>query len=139
MKHSGEKRPMNTNCLKELVKRSFNALLENPSFDPSHFEEYFSKDYIQYVDGKTMDYVGLLEYAKTLKSRVEDIKISYEHLIAEGNKVCSIHIVEAVRDMQPIKMKIFSLFEFKNNKIIMCDELTHLVLGDVSDRNLGSV
>ena len=129
---------MNDNNLKELIQQSFYELLENPGFDPSRFEYYFSKDYIQHVDGKTMDYAGLLEHAKTLKSRVKNIKISYEHLIVEGNKVCSVHIVDAMRDNQPVKTKVFALFEFENNKIILCDELTYLMLGEESDRDLGA-
>ena len=113
-------------------------MLEKPGFDPSLFEHFFSREYTQYVDGKILDYTGLLEHAKTLKSRVKNIKVSYEHLIEEGNKVCSVHIVEAIRDNQPVKMKIIALFAFENDKIILCDELTYMLLGDESDRDLGS-
>ena len=129
---------MTATSLKKIIKSSFTELLEKPGFDPSLFENFFSREYIQYVDGKILDYTGLLEHAKTLKSRVKDIKVSYEHLIEEGNKVCSVHIVEAIRDNQPVKMKIIALFAFENDKIILCDELTYMLLGDESDRDLGS-
>ena len=129
---------MTHKSLKHIIKKSFNDLLESPGFHPSLFERYFSKDYIQHVDGKTLNYHGLLEHAKTLKAKVKNIKISFEHLIEEKNKVCSIHIVEATRDDSPIKMKVIALFEFKNDKIILCDELTYMLIGDEKDRDLGS-
>jgi len=129
---------MSTKSLKQIVKQSFTELLEKPGFCPSHVECFFSKNYIQYVDGKTLDYTSFLGHVETLKSTVKDIKVTYEHLVEEGNKLCSIHIVNATRDDQPVKMKVIALFEFENDKITLCDELTYMLQGEEADRDLGS-
>lgn len=123
---------------KKLIKKCFKELLEDEHATPEMFGKYFSEEYIQHVDGVTLDYQGLLAHAATLKSRVKNIKVELVHLVAEGDKVCSVHLVDSMRDNALVKMKVIALFQLKENKIILCDELTHMILGDEEDRNLGS-
>ena len=37
-----------------------------------------------------------------------------------------------------VKAKVIALFVIKDNKIVLCDELTHVIAGSSEDRDLGS-
>ena len=37
-----------------------------------------------------------------------------------------------------IRAKVIAVFEFKDQKLISCDELTHLIEGSNDDRDMGS-
>ena len=60
-------------------------------------------------------------------------------MVAESDKVATIHRVNAIKhDDSHIEVQVNAFFQIKNNKIIFCDELTYLIQGEKSDRDLGS-
>lgn len=128
-------------CLgkKELLVRIFKAIFEKDGFDEAEIHKYFHPDYTQYVDGKVLKFDDFVAHIKSLKSTVNQVKICFEHLIEDGNKVCSVHYPEAKKDNgMIIKAKVIAMFEFKGDQLILCDELTHLIEGDKEDKDLGS-
>ncbi|WP_157837436.1 hypothetical protein [Chryseobacterium sp. P1-3] len=42
--------------MKHFIQEVFSEVLENPVFDQILIEKYFSKEYIQYVDGTCLNY-----------------------------------------------------------------------------------
>lgn len=50
------------------------------------------------------------------------------------------HLVDAVKkNGQEVKVKVISYFEVENDKITLCDELTHVLTGIAEDQNIGSM
>ncbi|MDA0911127.1 MAG: nuclear transport factor 2 family protein, partial [Proteobacteria bacterium] len=114
-------------------------IFEKDGFDEADIHKYFHPDYTQYVDGKILKFDNFIAHIKALKSTVSQVKIHFEHLIEEGNKVCSVHYPEAEKiNGMIIKAKVIAMFEFKGDQLILCDELTHLIEGDKEDEDLGS-
>lgn len=125
--------------IKNFVKKALVDVVENMAVTKETYARYFSKKYIQYVDGKTLDYNKLINHMNAQKSILKSAKITFKHLIAEGNKVSSIHIIDAIKkDGGVIKAQVHAFFEVENNKIILCDELTFLISGSKGDVDIGS-
>lgn len=124
---------------KNLLKKIFADVFESPDFDFKVIQKHFHPDYTQCVDGKTLHFDQFVEHMKALKASIKEVKVSFEHLIAEDNSVCSIHYPEGVKSNgQRIKAKVIALFKFKDLQLIFCDELTQLIVGEKEDRDLGS-
>lgn len=124
---------------KALIKSSFSALFDKLEDNEEVVSQFFDKDYKQIVDGKELDYQGFIQHIKVLFSRLKSCRIEFEHIVAEGDKVCTIHYPIAVnKNGSAIKVQVNALFQIRDNKIILCHELTHLLEGEEKDRNLGS-
>jgi hypothetical protein len=53
--------------------------------------------------------------------------------------VFTIHVADVVKKIgNHVKIKVIAMFVIENGKIAKCDELTLLVKGDDSDKNLAS-
>ena len=125
--------------IKDFVKNALVDVVEDMATTEETYARYFSKKYIQYVDGKTLDYYKLISHMKAQKSILRSAKITFKHLIAEGNKVSSTHVVDAVKkNGGVIKAQVNALIELKDDKIILCDELTFLIEGSKGDEGIGS-
>lgn len=124
---------------KEFIKAAFVNLIENKNADEETCAKYFSKEYIQYVDGKILNYDHFVAHMKALMATIKSAKVTFKHIIAEGDKVTTIHRVNAVKhNGSQIEVQVNALFQIKDNKIILCDELTYLIQGEKSDKDLGS-
>jgi hypothetical protein len=125
--------------IKDFVKNALVDVVEDMAATEETYARYFSEKYIQYVDGKTLDYYKLISHMKAQKSILRSAKITFKHLIAEGNKVSSTHVVDAVKkNGGVIKAQVNALIELKDDKIVLCDELTFLIEGAKEDENIGS-
>lgn len=130
---------MTTTKIKQFIQETFLNVIENMNATEKTYAKYFSKDYIQYVDGKKLNYSDFVTHMKAQKSVMKSIKVTFKHIVAEGDKLATIHIVNGIKkDGSRIEAQVNALFQIKNNKIILCDELTHLIKGEKSDRDLGS-
>lgn len=124
---------------KDLLRKTFHCIFEAPDFNEDVIAQFFHQNYTQHVNGKTLDYQDFVKHIITLRNTLYDMKITFLHLIGEGNAVSSVHIAEGSKaDGQRIKAKVVAYFEFKNDKLILCDELTHLLEGKKEDQDLGA-
>ena len=124
---------------KLLIRKMFRDVLEKDSFDEAVIVRYFSPSYIQHADGKTLDFAGFVDHVRELKRIVTNLRFTFEHMLAEGDKVMDIHRVEGKkRSGGKIAVRLFSLWIIKDGKIVLCDELSHVVAGSPEDRDLGS-
>ena len=124
---------------KVLVRQMFRDVLERDKFDEPEVARYFSRSYQQKVDGKTLDFAGFVDHMRELKRTVTGLRVSFEQMVAEGNKVMEIHRVEAdKRTGGKMMARVISLWVIEDGKIVLCDELTHLEQGVAEDRDLGS-
>ena len=125
--------------MKHIIQQVFSTILENPVFDLSLIEKYFSKDYIQFVDHHQLNYEEFILHIKKLKEKVAEQKIDILNYAENGNIIFTHHIAKSIlKDGSIVVHKVLAEFTIEENKIIQCDELTLLLEGDFSSRNLGS-
>lgn len=124
--------------LKKIIENSFKVVTDMTATDED-YAQYISKDYVQYVDGETLNYEGFIDHMKAIKKSVKSIKILFHDMIVEGNKVATRHTAYAIKkDNTEIEVQVIAIFDIKDEKIISCNELTYMVKGEKSDRDLGS-
>lgn len=122
------------------LKNLFKAMYSDPTTDFTKLiPESYSPNYTQWVDGKTMGYQDILKHRLAQKKVISDIKITFEHMIAKGDKVFTVHWVNAKKkDGSEVIVKVIALFQIQNGKLISCDEMTYTIKGSKEDQDLGS-
>ncbi|ROS17724.1 hypothetical protein EDF65_2105 [Chryseobacterium nakagawai] len=129
----------NDTPMKHIIQQVFLNILENPVFDLSFIEKYFSKDYIQFVDHHQLNYEEFILHIKKLKEKVAEQKIEILNYAENGNVIFTHHLAKSVlKDGGIVLHKVLAEFTIEDKKIVKCDELTLLLEGDFSSRNLGS-
>ena len=130
---------MSTAETKAFIEEVFNNVLEDTNATERAYEKYFSKDYIQRVDGKVLNYSDFVKHMQAQKAVLKSLKITFKYIIVEGDKIATVHIVDGVKkDGGIIEAQVNAVFQIKNKKIILCDELTRMIKGAKSDADLGS-
>lgn len=121
------------------ITQMFKEVLESPEIDERVIQTYFSMDYIQIVDGHTLDYNRFVQHIRKLKEKVIEQKVTLENIAANQNTVFTKHrVTSKLRNHTTTIHKVLAEFTVKKGKIIQCDELTLLVKGDESEKSLGS-
>ena len=124
---------------KAFIRAMFRDVIERDGFDEQAVGRYFSPKYVQKVDGKTLDFAGFCDHLRALKGAVMNVRVGFEQMVAEGNKVMEIHHVDAdKRAGGKIATRVIALFVIEGGKVVLCDELTHLEEGVATDKDLGS-
>jgi len=124
---------------KALVERAFQEVFASDAFDEAAIVRYFSRQYVQKTDGRTLDFSGFVAHVRELKRTLKNVKITFERAIAEGSSVVSIHRAEAQKIAGgKIVIRVFALFVIEEGKIVLCDELTRPEQGGAEDRDLAS-
>ena len=124
---------------KQFIRNMFSAVIEDMDATEEIYANYFSAQYVQYVDRKRLDYRGFVTHMRNQKAAMASVKVSFKRIIAEVNEVCTIHLIDGVKKEGGIvRGQVNAYFQIENNKIILCDELTFLTHGEESDRGLGS-
>lgn len=131
--------PHNSTLMKHIIEQVFRDVLENPVFDLSCIEKYFSKDYVQWVDRHQLNYKEFILHIKKLKEKVAEQKIEILTYAENGNIIFTHHLAKSVlKDGNIVLHKVLAEFTIEENKIIKCDELTLLLEGIPHAGNLGS-
>lgn len=121
------------------IKRMFTNILETPSFDEELVQEYFTEDYIQNVDGSTLNRNEFEQHVKKLKSKTKTLHIEILNAAENEHTVFTKHLVNTVlKTGETVQLKVFAEFTFFGNKIKHCDELTILLKGNSNEKDLGS-
>jgi hypothetical protein len=125
---------------KSFIELVFKEVIEDLKADEEIISKYFSPSYIQHVDGQTLNYTDFVQHMMVQKTLLNDVKVTIERSIFEKEKICTVHRVDATKkDGSTIVVQVIAHFELENNKIVLCDELTHLLKGNSHDANIGSV
>lgn len=125
--------------MKHIIQEVFTNILENPVFDLSLIEQYFSKDYIQLVDHTQLSYEEFILHIKKLKEKLSGQKIDLINYAENGNIIFTHHMARSVlKDGSIVRHKVLAEFTIHEDKIIRCDELTLLLEGGQTEKNLGS-
>ena len=117
----------------------FRDMFESQSFDKRIIDRYFSPNYVQHADGTTLNFGGFVDHVREIKRTVAKLQVTFEQMVAEGNKVMEIHRVKGEkRDGSKFTVRLMSLWLIEDGKIVLCDELSHMEQGSPEDRELGS-
>lgn len=128
------------NETKKWLREVFTNVIEDLAATEQTIAKYFAEDYIQHVDGKTLHYQDFVAHMRTQKSLMKSIKVTFEHMLVEGEKINTVHRVHGVKkNGQEIEAKVIALLQIRDRKIILCDELTHLIKGEKSDKDLSHI
>ncbi|UKB77850.1 hypothetical protein [Chryseobacterium sp. MEBOG07] len=125
--------------MKHFIQQVFKEVLENPVFDELLIEKYFSKEYIQLVDHNQLNYEEFVLHIKKLKEKVAEQKMEIISHAENGNIIFTNHIAKStLKNGNKVSHKVLAEFTILDHKIIRCDELTLLVEGNHTEKNLGS-
>lgn len=125
--------------MKHFIQQVFKEVLENPVFDELLIEKYFSKEYIQLVDHNQLNYEEFVLHIKKLKEKVAEQKMEIISHAENGNIIFTNHVARSIlKDGSSASHKVLAEFTIQDHKIIRCDELTLLVEGNHTEKNLGS-
>ena len=122
---------------KKIVKKFLTYLITSESIDEKKLGSYLHPDYKQTVDGKILNKDDCIKHAVTVKGAVKNGQVYFEQLIAERNKVCSVHIAKGeTLDGNSIKFKVIAFFELKEDQLYLFDELTFMLEGNKKDEDI---
>ena len=125
---------------KELIREAFKQVFGSATFSEDVIAQYFTSNYQQWVDGRCLNFKDFVQHIKAQKARVEAVSIEFKSLIAEGNRVASVHLIDAVTVTgNPVKGRVMAVFTIENDKIAHCEELTFIEEAEDGDRDLGHV
>lgn len=131
-------RTLEAKALKKVIEASFKSATDMNAADDS-YALHHSKDYVQHVDGKVLNYEEYVTHKKAIKKTIKSLKVVFHDMLFEGNKVVTRHTAYAVKnDDKEIEVQVIAIFEIKGDKIIACDELTFMQKGERPDRDFGS-
>ena len=125
---------------KDLIRRVFQDIVGSREVDEVAIRQLFSAQYLQKVDGKTLDLAAFIAHMHAQKQHIATAQTEFLALAEEGNVVFSNHIVRAKKnDGSEIAVQVLAQFEFDaDGKIALCDELTRLLQGSDEDADIGS-
>lgn len=117
--------------------------LTDPAVPAAEVVAHFSPDYRQSVDGRLLDREGFARHVAALKADLSQGVVHFERVVAAGQQAASVHRAEVWRrDGRRARLKVVAFFEFEHAgpdaRVRRVEELTHLLEGDASDRDLGS-
>ncbi|MDR0228767.1 MAG: hypothetical protein LBI72_06865 [Flavobacteriaceae bacterium] len=123
-----------------LVTESLINTIEPADYNEKILKSYFSQNYIQCVDGKTLLFDEFCKHIKLLKQHTLRRKLIINTIISQDDTVFTNHTVQVLTSPNKLStIKVLAMFKVKDNKIISCDELTFLLEGDLKNKDLGSM
>jgi len=116
--------------LTTLIKTALRAIVEDMQATEETYSDYIHPDFRLLVDGKVLARDEFVAHMKTQKSILKSTTVYFDYIVAQNNNVATIHRVHAVKhDGGVIEAKVHAVFEIKDNKLYVCDELTHILQG----------
>lgn len=124
----------------EIFKRGIVDLVENMQADEKTIATYISPKYVQFVNGKKIDYQGFIRHMALQKQHIKSAKVKFIQVIAMNNVVSSIHEATVTKkDGSTSVIKVIGHMTYEGIKLIGVDELTSVVQGDSQDNKLSSI
>lgn len=124
---------------KEILQAMFLDVFSSPVYEEEKLREHFCPEYTQSVDGKTLNFEQFCQHIRVQKQVIKNLTVAFKTLVEDGDIVFSNHVARAeMLDGRTGEIHVIAEFRFKGDKILACDELTHMISGDPQDRDLGS-
>ncbi|PMS32628.1 SnoaL-like protein [Trinickia symbiotica] len=115
-----------------IIRRALKSLFEAYRGLDSEFVKYFSRDYVQWANGKITNFDQLIAHFDKLGETRPNRKIAFIDMVSEGDIVFDQHVVTAtLSDEDVIQVDVFAKWTVKNGLITRCEELTRQREGSV--------
>jgi hypothetical protein len=124
---------------KDWIREIFANVVEDMKADELVISKYFDPEYVQHADGKRLDYDDFVAHMKCQKSVLQNVQVTFAHILADGNKIATSHVVKGVKTSgEEIEAHVIAIFQSRSAKLVRCDELTRLTKGAAAHGDLGS-
>jgi hypothetical protein len=118
--------------LKEALQYGFNMKTQD-------YTKYISTSYIEHIDGKVFNFQQWLHHMSGIKDLMKSYTLTFDEIIAEGDQLAASYVVHATKkDGSKLDIRIIAIFKIKDGKMVYCDELTHVINGAATDKQIGS-
>lgn len=122
-----------------LVCQALDTVINRPGYDEAVLLQFFSPEYQQYVDGKTLSYQQFVNHIQTLKQHGWQMKLQIIASATAQQSVFTRHRVAVTQcGGQVSEFEVMAQFEIRDSRIYRCHELTRQIAGPQHDRDLGS-
>ncbi|WP_115720236.1 hypothetical protein [Gallaecimonas mangrovi] len=117
------------------------ADLGNPERPISTLADYFCADYVQKVDGKTLNLDDFLNHASALRSQLQSAKVRFIEHLEQPGKLATLHEVEALKtDGSRARLQVYAFWHFSHDgRLRTVNEVSRVLEGSQSDSQLASV
>lgn len=103
------------------------------------YTKYMSVNYIEHIDGKTFNFKQWLHHMNGLKNLMKSYELTFDQIVVEGDQIATNYVVHATKkDGSKLNIRIIAIFKIKDEKMLTCDELTHVINGAPKDKEIGS-
>lgn len=103
-------------------------------------ERYFASSYEQVADGAVLNLSEFKQHLLTLKQLTRSMTVTVVAMAQQDEHVFSRHQVSVEkRNGERSMVEVIAHFQWREGKIVRCDELSRVIDGDQSDRALASV
>jgi len=124
---------------KNLIREIFQNIFENPTYDEAIIKRYFSTNYVQHVDGKTLHFSEFIKHIKAVKEAIISMSVTFDTIAQDNDIVFTNHRVKATtKEGRAGEVQVIAEFHIQNGQINYCNELTRQISGDPKDSDLGS-
>jgi hypothetical protein len=124
---------------KNLIREIFQNIFENPSYNEETIARYFSTDYVQQVDGKTLHFGEFNKHIQVVKETIISMSVTFDTIAQDNDIVFTNHRVKAItKEGRAGEVQVIAEFHIQDGQINYCNELTRQISGDPRDGDLGS-
>ncbi|MFT8719934.1 nuclear transport factor 2 family protein [Acetobacter sp.] len=123
----------------EIIQEMF-AIFTDFDSTPDKLLDFMTPDYRQFVDGNEMTLSNFLAHTHALRNTLKALEIDIQHVVCEGDKAATVHVARATHLSGELsRIKVVAFYQFRNGRICLVDELTHLLKGSKKDQMLGAL
>lgn len=118
-------------CLETMYTDVFN--------DSKYIDNYFSKEYMQYADGETLNLKEFKKHIDIVKNKVKNISFNVMEASKSNNTFSDRHLVSLqLHNGKKAEIEIIQISKIKNGQIYELHELSRVISGDKALKTLSS-
>lgn len=123
----------------QIIREMFTTFTDFGS-TPDKLLDFMTPDYRQFVDGREMTLDDFRVHTHALRNALGALEIDIQHVVCEDDKAATVHVARATRRSgEQSLIKVVAFYQFREGRICLVDELTHVLEGSGTDRALGSL
>ncbi|GCD52525.1 nuclear transport factor 2 family protein [Acetobacter pasteurianus] len=124
----------------EQIIRDMFSTFTNFDADLDALLGFMTPDYRQCVDGHEMTLSAFQTHTRALRANLSRLEIDIQHIVCEGDKAATVHLARVTRlSGEESLIKVVAFYQFREGRICLVDELTHLLKGTEKDQDLGTL
>lgn len=107
--------------------------------DDVQIRRYFAPGYVQRADGKTLNFDEFLTHVGFLRSATQSLRFEVLDAVYADGVLADRHRVHIVKtDGGSMEAEVLAFSRIKDGRIVELNELTQVIQGSATDRDMGS-